>query len=168
MLPADNPSATYIAARRRAFIPSLIEASCAVRRLPSHANIPLLAIIETENHFILRNDIKLFPLCQYRFSCSYLFFNIDILGSLPHCQKSARPPRQRAKFMRWIPQACAYWRMLHCLPCSSRVDRLARRRLSKQKGQASEMISGLAPRWKTLLNRLMNASVFLIKSMLIL
>jgi hypothetical protein len=38
--------------------------------------------------------------------------------------------------------------MLHCLPCGSRVDRLARRRLLKQKGQAAEMISGLVPRWK--------------------
>ena len=45
---------------------------------------------------------------------------------------------------------------------------LARRRLSKQKGQAAEIISGLVPRWKNLLNSFVETSVFLIKSMLIL
>ena len=58
--------------------------------------------------------------------------------------------------------------MLHCLPCGSGVDRLARRRLLKQKGQAAEIISGLVPRWKILLNSFVETSVFLIKSMLIL
>ena len=50
------------------------------------------------------------------------------------------------KILRWILRACAHWRMLHCLPCGSRVDRLAPRRLLKQKGQAAEIISGLVPR----------------------
>ena len=42
------------------------------------------------------------------------------------------------------------------------------RRLSKQKGQASEMISGLVLQRKNLLNGFVETSVFLIKSMLIL
>ena len=33
-----------------------------------------------------------------------------------------------------------------CLHCSTLIDRLARRRLAKQKGQATEMIHGLVPR----------------------
>ena len=41
-------------------------------------------------------------------------------------------------------------------------------RLLKQKGQAAEIISGLVPRWKNLLNSFVETSVFLIKSMLIL
>lgn len=41
-------------------------------------------------------------------------------------------------------------------------------RLLKQKGQAAEIISGLVPRWKNLLNGFVETSVFLIKSMLIL
>ena len=36
-----------------------------------------------------------------------------------------------------------YCRRLHCRPL---VDRLARRRLPKQKGQAAKMILGLVPR----------------------
>ena len=77
-------------------------------------------------------------------------YSLILIYSHPcHIKKSAHPsPCYRAKFVRWIPQVCAYWRMLHCLPCGSRVDRLARRRLLKQKGQAAEIISGLVPRWK--------------------